>query len=116
MDIAIDELGRLMVTKRGTRGVRAAAEDVGISHATYSRIENGHMPDLATFAKICRWLERDPNQFLKVEGVSERDRRTEPAQVHLRKKKTVSRETAESLGALIIAVQDAAREQNRLLG
>jgi transcriptional regulator with XRE-family HTH domain len=116
MDIDIDELGRLMAAKRGARGVRAAAEDVGVSHATYSRIENGHMPDLATFAKICRWIGRDPNQFLKVDDVSGITDGVGAAQVHLRKKKTVSKETAVSLGALILAVQNAAREQNKLLG
>ena len=116
MDIEIDELARLMVAKRGTRGVRAAAADVGVSPATYSRIENGHMPDLATFAKICRWLERDPNEFLGIEGIGATSPRPEPAQVHLRKKKTVTHETAESLGALILAVQAAARAHNEMLG
>lgn len=115
MDIAIDALARLMIAKRGSRGVRAAAEDVGISSATFSRIENGHMPDLATFAKICAWLERDPNEFLGVEGVG-RSGDIDPPQVHLRKKKTVARETAESLGALILAVQEAARAHNKVVG
>ncbi len=115
MEIAIDALARLMIAKRGSRGVRAAAEDVGISSATFSRIENGHMPDLATFAKICAWLGRDPNEFLGVEGVIGNGE-SDPPQVHLRKKKTVARETAESLGALILAVQDAARAHNKLVG
>lgn len=116
MDIAIDELGDLMAKRRGTRGVRAAAAEVGISSATFSRIENGHMPDLATFAKICAWLDRDPNDFLRVELGSPRAPSDDAPQVHLRKKRTVSKETAESLGALILAVQEAARAHNKLLG
>lgn len=116
MDIAIDELARLMVAKRGSRGVRAAAAEADVSSATFSRIENGHMPDLATFAKICRWLGRDPNEFLGIENYASRSAAAEQAQVHLRKKKTVSKETAESLGALILAVQEAARAHNKLLG
>lgn len=115
MKLAIEELGRLMVAKRGGLGVRAAADAVKVSTATYSRIENGHMPDLATFAKICVWLERNPNDFIGIE-VSSTASEPEPVQVHLRKKKTVSRETAESLGALILAVQEAARAHNRMLG
>ena len=115
MSVSIDQLGRLMLAKRGSRGVRAAAADVGISAATFSRVENGHMPDLETFAKICRWVGRDPGEFLGTEPNRSGDA-TEPAQVHLRKKKTASRETAESLGALILAVQEAARVHNRMLG
>ena len=115
MKISIDELGRLMRLKRGQRGVRAAAADVDISPATFSRVENGHMPDLETFAKICRWVDRDPGEFLGVQGSGGA---LEPpaAQVHLRKKKTVSKETAESLGALILAAQAAAQAHNRMLG
>jgi transcriptional regulator with XRE-family HTH domain len=115
MEIAIGELARLIAAKRGSRGVRTAAAEVGISSATFSRIENGHMPDLATFAKVCQWLERDPNEFLGVNAPDLASKQPEPAQVHLRKKKTASKDTAESLGALIIAVQEAARAHNKLL-
>lgn len=114
MTISIEQLGQLMLAKRGSRGVRAAAADVDISSATFSRVENGHMPDLETFVKICRWVERDPGEFL---GFQRQEVAGEPgAQVHLRKQKTASKETAESLGALILAVQAAAQAHNQLLG
>lgn len=66
--LSIEKLGRLIAAKRGARGVRAAAMDVGVSPATLSRVENGHMPDLETFAKICRWLGRDPREFLGLDA------------------------------------------------
>ena len=115
MTISIEQLGQLMLAKRGSRGVRAAAADAGISPATFSRVENGHMTDLETFVKICRWVERDPGEFLgfeKAPGAAPES----GAQVHLRKRKTATKETAESLGALILAVQAAAKAHNRLLG
>jgi len=115
MKLSIDELGRLMLAKRVSRGVRAAAHDAGVSPATFSRVENGHMPDLETFAKICKWLDRDPNEFLGLE-VDQGEAAASPAHVHLRKKKTVSKDTAESLGALILAMQEAARAHRRLIG
>ncbi len=63
------------------------------------------MPDLETFAKICRWLERDPREFL---GFTPIDNTQQPtAAVHFRKKKTVSKATAIALGELIIAAQTA---------
>ncbi|HQV01903.1 MULTISPECIES: helix-turn-helix transcriptional regulator [unclassified Novosphingobium] len=102
--LPIEELGRLISRKREGRGIRAAALEANVSPATLSRVENGNVPDLATFAKICRWLEVDPAQFLGVEASSTQER---PAVVHFRKKKTVSTDTATSLGALILAAQDA---------
>src|SRR5580693_2504550 len=104
MPLPIEELGRLITVKRGGRGVRAAAADVGISSATLSRVENGHMPDLATFAKICKWLDKDPREFL---GFDKSEESAETAIVHFRKKKAVSRETAIALGELILAAQSA---------
>jgi transcriptional regulator with XRE-family HTH domain len=112
MEVSIKELGRLMLAKRGSRGVRAAASDVEISSATFSRVENGHMPDLETFAKICKWVGRNPGEFLGFDEPT----RLEGAQVHLRKDKTISVDTAESLGALILRAQAAAKAQNQLLG
>lgn len=102
--LPIEELGRLISRKREGRGIRAAALEANVSPATLSRVENGNIPDLATFAKICRWLDVDPAQFLGVDSSKSEER---PAVVHFRKKKTVSTDTATSLGALILAAQDA---------
>jgi transcriptional regulator with XRE-family HTH domain len=113
MTLPIQELGRLIATKRGGRGIRAAATDVGTSPATLSRVENGHMPDLVTFAKICRWLDMDPREFL---GLEEAEEQHERAVVHFKKKKTVSMDTANALGELILRAQDAVRARNELIG
>lgn len=110
MTLRIEELGRLIAQKRGSRGVRASAVEADISPATLSRIENGHMPDLATFAKICRWLERDPREFLGFDAPEAANQ--DGATVHFRKKKTVSRPTAVALGDLIIAAQAAVRARS----
>ena len=103
--LPIQELGRLISKKRGTRGIRSAAEEAGVSSATLSRVENGNVPDLATFAKICRWLDVDPAAFLGVETSAKPA--NQAAVVHFRKKKTFSPETAASLAELILAAQRA---------
>jgi transcriptional regulator with XRE-family HTH domain len=114
MTLSIGEFGRLLVAKRGSRGVRAAAAEADISAATYSRVENGHMPDLSTFAKLCKWLQRDPREFL---GMDPADTSSAPdAIVHFKKKKTVKPETAEALGELILAAQKAVRARDQLIG
>ena len=112
MAIRIEELGRLVSVKRAGRGIRAAAADVGTSPATLSRVENGHMPDLETFAKICRWLEKDPREFL---GLEISEAKSHGAVVHFRKKKTVATETATALGELILAAQRALQARSQLI-
>lgn len=112
MPLSIDDFGRLIAAKRGARGVRAAATEVGVSPATLSRVENGHLPDLETFAKLCRWLERDPSEFL---GMAPKRDSGAPVVAHFRKKKTVTKETAISLGELILAAQRAVEARNSLI-
>jgi len=115
MSLSIEELGRLITRRRGSQGIRSAATQADVSPATLSRVENGHLPDLATFAKICRWLDVDPAQFLGID----RTRAEEPVEravVHFRKKATVSVETANSLGAMILAAQRARKARSDLIG
>jgi transcriptional regulator with XRE-family HTH domain len=114
MPLSIEEFGRLVAAKRGSRGIRAAALEANVSPATLSRVENGHMPDLKTFAALCKWIERDPREFLGMEttdGISKRN-----AVVHFKKKKTVQMETAKALGELILAAQRALRAREDLVG
>jgi len=102
MALEIEGLGARLLERRGPKGVRAAAEEIGISPATLSRIEKGHMPDLETFAKVCDWLNVDPAEYL---GTRKREAPT--AAVHFRKDRTMSPKTAQSLAAMILKAQDA---------
>jgi transcriptional regulator with XRE-family HTH domain len=115
MSLSIGDLARLLAAKRGSRGVRAAALEANVSSATFSRVENGHMPDLETFAKLCKWLDRDPREFLGLEIPTESSETTASV-VHFKKKKTVNMETAKALGELILAAQKAIRAREDLIG
>lgn len=46
-------------------GMRECAKEIGISPATLSRIERGKMPDLMTYAKVCKWLNENLNKYIK---------------------------------------------------
>jgi transcriptional regulator with XRE-family HTH domain len=37
---------------------------IGVSKPTLSRLENGGMPDLMTFFKIIKWLNRDVREYI----------------------------------------------------
>jgi len=115
MSLTIDDLGRLLAAKRGSRGIRAVALDAGVSPATFSRVENGHMPDLKTFARLCKWLNRDPREFLGMETTVTSAERPKTV-VHFKKKKTVHVETAKALGELILAAQRAVLAAEDLVG
>lgn len=105
----LGQLGTLVREKRGVRGVRGAAKDIGVSTATLSRVENGHQPDLSTFEKLCLWLEIDPSEFLNASssGVSSSETGTSTtATAHLRANRHISPELAQALGEMILRAQD----------
>lgn len=107
---SLETLGQLVADRRGSHGVRATATKIGISPATLSRVENGHLPDLENFRKICRWLKVDPSLVLGFDA----DVGSQPiAAVHFRKKQTMELETASALADMILAAQRAliAREK-----
>lgn len=87
----IEDLGPLLSRRRGNMGIRAAAKEIGISPSTLSRIENGHVPDVATLDKICAWLEEEPAQFTGIGNL----------QIAFKNRKAVPPQTARSLATLI---------------
>jgi DNA-binding Xre family transcriptional regulator len=109
---SLDTLGQLIVQKRGSVGVRAAAKEIGISSATLSRVENGHLPDLQNFRLICKWLGVDPNQILGFASSKDSGDAIR-ASVHFRKEKTTSPETATALAKMILHVQRALAAQDQ---
>lgn len=110
--ITLETLGGLVRERRGSKGLRELAKDISISTATLSRVENGHVPDLDTFRRICKWLDLDPGEVLGMSSRKGTDRAV--AQVNFRKDSTVSPESAKHLGVLILAVQKAIQAKQEL--
>lgn len=100
----MQELSLMVKRKRGELGLRKAAEQIGITHTTLSRVESGRVPDLKTFGLICKWLEVEPNQVLGF-PTSQTNAHPElqPA-AHYRAQKTMSTDTAQHLGILIAKI------------
>jgi transcriptional regulator with XRE-family HTH domain len=108
--MTLESLGRLVVKKRGEKGIRAAAAEVGVSPATLSRVENGHLPDLENYRKICKWLGIEPESVV---GTAVTGAKTDIARVHFKKSGTISPETAEALAQLILAAQRASELRDK---
>lgn len=102
--ITIQTLGRKLIEARGSRGIREVAKEIGVSPATLSRVERGHLPDLETFGKICKWLKIDPGHVL---GVSPAPSARPAIAVHFRKDQALNPETAKALANMILAAQRA---------
>ncbi|KZY37019.1 hypothetical protein A3731_36720 [Roseovarius sp. HI0049] len=92
----LGDIGNLLARRRGNMGVRAAAREIGISPSTLSRIENGHVPDVATLEKVCAWLEEDPSKFTGIGNL----------QIAFKNKKALPPRTAQSLATLIEKAAD----------
>jgi len=103
-------LGKLLQERRGDRGIRAIAEEIGISAPTLSRVERGKLPDLLTFQKICAWLRVDPNEFLDVPmgEVTKNKNVTTGVAVHFKADKLLSAKAANDLASLILVAQQEA--------
>ena len=100
--IDIRELATLIKAKRGPLGLRAAATEIeGVSASTLSRVEQGQIPDLDTYLRICRWLGVSPEKFVpqtkRQNGVDTPD----IIAAHLRADRTLDPKTADALATMI---------------
>ena len=105
----LEDLGRLIFAMRTERnlGIRAAAREVGISHATLARVEKGFLPDLENYEKIRRWLGIEADVMPTNPAVSD------IPQVHFRREKTATPATAAALARMILAAQAAWPKRNK---
>lgn len=93
--------------KRGELGLRTAADQIGITHTTLSRVEAGNLPDLNTFIKICKWLGVEPNEILGFSGSPTGTPAASLPVAHYRAKKTMGTKTAQHLAELIVKIHGA---------
>lgn len=96
--IDTQKLSEMIKSKRANTGLREAAKEIGnVSPSTLSRVEQGNLPDIDTYLKICNWLEVSTEFF-----TDSAEKTTEGNIVaHLRADKALPTETAEALIKMI---------------
>lgn len=97
-------LAEMIKSKRGKRGLRDAAKEIGTSSPTLSRIENGNLPDIDTYLKICKWLDVPSDYFSANVSQKESKKSTgykKQVIAHLRADKNLPPNTAEALIEMI---------------
>jgi transcriptional regulator with XRE-family HTH domain len=112
----LTEFAAMVRTKRDGHGLRATATEIGeVSPSTLSRIEQGKVPDLDTFMRICRWLGVSPERFMSTTGQLQSSPgpnhvdAAEKIAVHLRADRTLDPKTADALVQMIRLAYDAAK-------
>jgi transcriptional regulator with XRE-family HTH domain len=89
-------LARMVREKRGTTGLRDAANEIGdISAPTLSRIEKGKIPDVDTFIQVCGWLGVSSDTFINSSASEMQGKQKLVA--HLRAEKELDPDTVEML-------------------
>ncbi|MCL4296207.1 MAG: helix-turn-helix domain-containing protein [Anaerolineae bacterium] len=58
-------LAKQLKTARGEETLRDVARQMNLSASTLSRVENGCIPDLSAFLRICAWLKVNPANFIE---------------------------------------------------
>jgi transcriptional regulator with XRE-family HTH domain len=62
----IERLASLTRSKRGERGLKEVAREAGISSpSAIFRVEEGKIPDMATFQALCVWLNIPPTDLVE---------------------------------------------------
>lgn len=94
--IDIQALSAMIKSKRAKRGLRETAKEIGdVSVSTLSRVENGNLPDIDTYLKICKWLEV-PMDFFNT-SPTKQDSTKQKVVANLRADKTLPKDVAEAL-------------------
>lgn len=97
-----DLLSGMIKEKRGSRGLREVSKEIGnVSPSTLSRIENGKVPDVDTFIKICKWLKKSTETFVINHTIEQKASSKEQIVAHLRAEKELEPKTVKMLVQMI---------------
>ncbi len=98
-----EKLSLMLKSKRGDKGLRTVAQEIGgISASTLSRIEQGNLPDVDTFIRICKWLKVSPQEFTDDENSTYRKPSNQEIILsHLRADRTLPPNTVTALAEMI---------------
>ncbi len=106
-------LGPMVKERRGARKLREVAHEIGIGAATLMRVENGRIPDVSTFGKLCHWLQVDPGSFLGFEQGRPQQEAPLAVSAHLKADHVPHQDTVRALAQMILVAskrQPAPRE------
>lgn len=111
--VDVPKLAALLRARRASRGLREVADEIkGVSASTLSRLEQGNMPDLETFARLCAWLRVSANDFVLSERTTSNRMKTptpEFLEAHLRAERVLPPKAIDALAEMIRMAYQAAK-------
>jgi transcriptional regulator with XRE-family HTH domain len=93
------KLSNMIKSKRDAKGLREVSKEIGVSAPTLSRIEQGKIPDVQTFMRICEWLGVSADEFAT--GSASRVSSKKTIVAHLRADKELDSDTVNMLVKMI---------------
>jgi transcriptional regulator with XRE-family HTH domain len=113
--IDISRLSEELKAKRNGRGLREVATEITekfgqVSASTLSRIEQGKIPDLETFVKICKWIGLTTEHFL----TNQRPEKIDSAKMieaHLRADRSLDPKTITAISEMIRLAYNEAKNR-----
>jgi transcriptional regulator with XRE-family HTH domain len=97
-------LSSMIKSKRGNKGLRSVSAEIGeLSAATLSRVEQGKVPDVDTFIKLCKWLDVKADSFI-ISNQAEQNKGISNKEViiaHLRSETELDPETVNAIVKLV---------------
>lgn len=95
-------LAGMIKEKRGKRVLREISIEIGgVSPATLSRVEQGKVPDVDTFIKLCKWLETSSDTFIINHSSSDSKSNKDFIIAHLRAERELEPTTVQMLLKMI---------------
>ncbi len=104
-NLTLASLGSTVRKHRDNKTLRESAREIGVGPATLMRVESGRVPDVDTFAKICRWLKVDPGTVLGFVPAARQSVPNDTATLvsaHLRADQVPNLQTAQALARMIM--------------
>jgi transcriptional regulator with XRE-family HTH domain len=108
----LDRFAAAVKTRRGQSGLRTVAKEIGdISAPTLSRIEQGGVPDLDSFLRICHWLQQSPSEFTT--GSSRKSNVETPRliEAHLRADRILDPKVIVAISRMVELAYNAAKDK-----
>ncbi|HAO09291.1 MAG TPA: XRE family transcriptional regulator [Chryseobacterium sp.] len=95
-------LAGMLKNKRADKGLRTVAQEIGgVSFATLSRLEQGKVPDVDTFIRICKWLDVTTDTFIIGDSKKKSISTKEQVVAHLRAERELSKDVVNMLIKMI---------------
>lgn len=116
--VDVKKLAGMLKAKRGRLGLRAVADEIGgVSASTLSRVEQGNVPDLDTFFRLCQWLGVSADEFAP--SRSPENRGSPPSSVefieaHFRAERILPEQAIEALSQMVQFAYAAATKKSAI--